>query len=226
MAGLEPYLGIAVVYTRIIRLQLRSLFMAGVVNFHASLLPAYRGRHPLYWALYQGETHAGLTVHLVDEKIDHGPVLFRVKVRIRRFDSVASLYNRINQKSRRLFPPILKEAAAGGLRGTPQDESRATCFSSVPEDHFQLDFRLPARTLEQRIWATPGRCYCNVESEKIYILDARAGRAKHGAKPGTILKMRGIQAVVAAGEGILKIKKVHRGKGEEYGSNAFQRIDG
>ena len=50
-------------------------------NFHASLLPAYRGKHPLFWALRHGELWTGLTVHVMAPGFDTGEILYQIRVR-------------------------------------------------------------------------------------------------------------------------------------------------
>ncbi len=54
------------------------------VNFHASLLPVYRGRHPVFWALRNSERYSGLTIHEMDENLDEGGIYYRKKVKLKR----------------------------------------------------------------------------------------------------------------------------------------------
>ena len=82
-------------------------------NFHASLLPAYRGKHPLFWALRNGERWTGLTVHVMDGGLDTGDILYQVRVRTRRDDTVASLYDRVIGRSLPLVGRLIADAEAG-----------------------------------------------------------------------------------------------------------------
>ncbi len=76
MAALCPDMFVAVGYTDLLRAPLLAVPRILAANFHASLLPAYRGRHPVFWALRHGERWAGLTVHVMDEGFDTGDVLY------------------------------------------------------------------------------------------------------------------------------------------------------
>lgn len=67
----------------------------GFINKHASLLPKYRGKHPLFWALLNKENKVGFTLHLMDENIDSGKILFQKSVKVKKGDSVSSLYKKI-----------------------------------------------------------------------------------------------------------------------------------
>ena len=102
---LEPDLFIAVGYIRLLKEDILSVPRVMAMNFHASLLPAYRGKHPVFWALRHGEKSAGLTVHAMDPHLDTGDILYQVRVRTRRRDTVAALYDRIMDASTRLVGP-------------------------------------------------------------------------------------------------------------------------
>src|SRR5262245_63267583 len=65
------------------------------VNVHYAPLPQYRGRANVNWAIINGETHAGITIHLVDEGLDSGNVLYQSVVTILPDDTVADLYDHL-----------------------------------------------------------------------------------------------------------------------------------
>ena len=84
-------------------------------NFHASLLPAYRGRSPLFWAIRHGETHAGLTVHVMDQGLDTGDILYQRRAAIDRCESVASLYGKMIEEGAKLVPRLVADVRTGSL---------------------------------------------------------------------------------------------------------------
>ncbi|MBW3658724.1 MAG: phosphoribosylglycinamide formyltransferase, partial [Actinobacteria bacterium] len=86
-----------------------------VVNTHPSLLPAFRGAHAVRDALDYGAKVTGSTVHLVDEKVDHGPVIAQRAVEIREDDDEASLHERIKAVEHELFPHCVKLLCQGRL---------------------------------------------------------------------------------------------------------------
>lgn len=79
-----------------------------VVNVHPSLLPAFRGAHAVHDALAAGVQVTGCTVHLVDELVDHGPILAQEAVAIEPGDDRDTLHARIQQVEHRLLPAAVK----------------------------------------------------------------------------------------------------------------------
>jgi len=83
-----------------------------VVNVHPSLLPAFRGAHAVEDALAAGVDTTGCTVHLVDELVDHGPILVQEAVPIEPGDDRDSLHARIQAVEHRLLPAAVKQLCA------------------------------------------------------------------------------------------------------------------
>jgi phosphoribosylglycinamide formyltransferase-1 len=91
-------------------------FPARIVNTHPSLLPAFRGATAVPEALAYGVKLTGCTVHLVDEQVDHGPVLLQAAVEVRPDDDADSLHARIKQVEHHLLPEAVGLLAAGRVR--------------------------------------------------------------------------------------------------------------
>jgi phosphoribosylglycinamide formyltransferase 1 len=87
-----------------------------IVNTHPSLLPAFRGAHAVRDALAYGVRVTGCTVHLVDEEVDHGPVLFQAAVPVEPGDDEAGLHERIKREEHRLLPAAVRLVAEGRVR--------------------------------------------------------------------------------------------------------------
>lgn len=84
-----------------------------MLNTHPSLLPAFKGWHPVRDALAFGVKVTGTTVHLVTEEVDAGPILAQEAVPVLPGDTEATLHERIKQVERRLFPDTIKKVIAG-----------------------------------------------------------------------------------------------------------------
>ena len=97
-----------------------SRFPNRVVNVHPSLLPAYPGRTPLEDALAAGEREVGVSVHLVDEGIDSGPILAQEPVPVQYDESVEQLRARVQAVEHRLLPETVLALAAGALAPEPR----------------------------------------------------------------------------------------------------------
>ncbi len=111
-----------------------------IVNTHPSLLPAFRGAHAVREALAYGVRLTGCTVHLVDEEVDHGPVLFQATVPVEYDDDEASLHERIKREEHRLLPAAARLVAAGrvhldGRRARfDADPGRALPAAGIPSE--------------------------------------------------------------------------------------------
>lgn len=95
-------------------------FLAGwpqaVVNVHPSLLPAFPGAHGVRDALAHGVKVTGTTVHIVDEHVDHGPIIAQRPVEVREDDDVTTLHERIKDVEHDLLPAAVKLVCHGRVR--------------------------------------------------------------------------------------------------------------
>ncbi|MBK6985652.1 MAG: hypothetical protein IPH32_13270 [Bacteroidetes bacterium] len=73
------------------------------VNLHYSLLPKHRGVYPVNWAIYSGDTETGITFHIVDEKVDNGPIVGQLTEKISVFDDAFSLIQKLDILALKLF---------------------------------------------------------------------------------------------------------------------------
>jgi len=205
-AALCPDVLVAVGYVKLLRPPVLEIPRLVAANFHASLLPAYRGKHPVFWALRNGERYAGLTVHVMDPHIDTGDILYHVRVRTRRRDSVAELYSRIMDRSVALVPRLVSDAAAGRLRPRTQENADASYFSSTTEDDFRLSWSVDGETLRRWICATPGRCWFQACGRPVRVQDAEIERGVFPARVGTIVKVGRGGCVLAVDGGALRLR--------------------
>ncbi len=207
LRGLQPDLFLAVGYLPRFREALLGVPRLLTANFHASLLPAYRGLHPVFRTLRGGERWGGLTVHVVDAGLDTGDILYQVRVRTRRDDSVTSLYDRIMVRSLPLVGRLITDAEAGRLRRRPQPAEGASYFSALTEADFRLDWRRPAEPLRLWICTTSGRCFFEGRHGRVYVLDGEIAR-RSGNRPGEVIRLGRTRCTVAAGDGALSVSRV------------------
>jgi phosphoribosylglycinamide formyltransferase 1 len=90
-------------------------FRGRMLNTHPSLLPAFKGWHPVRDALAFGVKVTGTTVHVVTEELDEGPILAQEAVPVLPGDTEDVLHERIKQVERRLYPDTIKKVIAGEL---------------------------------------------------------------------------------------------------------------
>jgi folate-dependent phosphoribosylglycinamide formyltransferase PurN len=115
LAALAPDV-VAVYGTRILKPETLRAVEAPFINYHAGINPKYRGQHPGYWALAQGdEDNAGITIHMVDEGVDTGSVLYQACVRFSAQDTIASYQHLQAAHALPLFSRAIEDAKAGRL---------------------------------------------------------------------------------------------------------------
>jgi phosphoribosylglycinamide formyltransferase-1 len=94
-----------------------------IVNIHPSLLPSFPGRNAVAQALAAGVKVTGVTVHFVDEQVDHGPIIAQQAVPVLADDDVASLHARIQTEEHQLYPRAVEALLQGRLK---VDDRRVT----------------------------------------------------------------------------------------------------
>jgi phosphoribosylglycinamide formyltransferase 1 len=99
-------------------------FDGRIVNVHPSLLPAFPGAHAVRDALEWGVKITGCTVHLVDEEVDHGPILAQEAVPVLEGDDETKLHARIQAVEHRLYPATVQAWLEGGIRVEGRRASR------------------------------------------------------------------------------------------------------
>ena len=97
-----------------------------ILNVHPSLLPAFPGAHAVRAALAHGVKVTGVTIHFVDEKVDHGPVLLQTAVPVKKNDTQKTLLERVHRVEHKLYPAaigmVLAESSSrkrGSRKGFP-----------------------------------------------------------------------------------------------------------
>jgi phosphoribosylglycinamide formyltransferase-1 len=86
-----------------------------ILNTHPALLPAFPGAHSIAEALAHGVKVTGVTIHFVDEEVDHGPIIFQEAVEVEHGDDEASLVERIQRVEHRAYPLVVDAFARGEL---------------------------------------------------------------------------------------------------------------
>jgi phosphoribosylglycinamide formyltransferase-1 len=103
-------------FMRILSPPVVQAFPGRMLNVHPSLLPAFPGAHAVRDALIWGAKLSGATVHIVDEEVDHGPIVLQEAVRVLDDDDEASLHARIQEVEHRLYPTAVRLVLHDRLR--------------------------------------------------------------------------------------------------------------
>ncbi|MGE3277305.1 MAG: methionyl-tRNA formyltransferase [Vicinamibacterales bacterium] len=113
-------LGVSVMFGYVLRPPVLGWFGRGVVNLHPSWLPHNRGAFPNVWPIVEG-TPAGATLHWMDAGVDTGPIIARVPVPVRSWDTGESLYERLEAAAFELFRETWPAVRRGTAPSTPQE---------------------------------------------------------------------------------------------------------
>ncbi len=92
-----------------------SAYPDAIINVHPALLPAFPGAHAVEQALAHGVAYTGVTVHFVDEQVDHGPIIAQQPVEVLPDDDVATLHARIQEVEHTLLPEVVGAFSRGEL---------------------------------------------------------------------------------------------------------------
>lgn len=116
----------------------------GSINVHTSLLPKYRGASPIQSAIINGENETGVTVMLMDEKMDHGNILSQTKILIEKDEKYLELQKRMEKPASTLLIETLKAYLSGKINPVTQNDSEATYCTTFSRDDGRIDWKKPA----------------------------------------------------------------------------------
>jgi phosphoribosylglycinamide formyltransferase 1 len=103
-------------FMRILAPEFVERFPGRILNIHPSLLPRFPGARAVEAALDAGVGTTGVTIHFVDEEVDHGPVIRQEEVAVRPGDDVETLHARIQEVEHRIYPEVVAAFVDGRLR--------------------------------------------------------------------------------------------------------------
>lgn len=222
-AELAPDLCVVVAYGKIIPKRYLDIPRLGFVNVHPSLLPAYRGPSPVQTAILDGCASTGVSIMLLDEDTDHGPVLAAEAWAIPSgFDATAAT-DELGRLGADLLVRTLPDYVQGTLVPQPQDHAAATFTRKFVREDGRLDWAKAAGEIANRIRAlgsNPGT-WTLWEGKTLNILHAHVspdGTPAH--PPGTVFLYAGSVAV-ACGTGAVILETVQPEGGARMSAHAF-----
>lgn len=206
LSDLKPDVIVVAAYGKILPGPVLSLPPRGVLNIHPSLLPRFRGASPVASAILAGNEFTGVSVMLLDEGMDTGPVLARAPVSISPTDTTGSLTDKLARVGANLLLDVMPRWMKGELAPQAQDESQATTTRKFEKEDGEIDWSLPAKQLAFRVRAFtpwPGSYTC-WQGKQIKITQAVPLPAAIGVKPGQVTSLEG-ELGIGTGDGILGV---------------------
>lgn len=176
ISAAKPDLIILAAYGRIIPKEILDIPRFGCLNLHPSLLPKYRGPSPIQTAILNGDQKTGLTIILMDEKIDHGPIIAQKELEITTDDNSQILEKKLAQLAANFLVEILPDYLQGEIKPKPQDESRASYTKILTKQDGQINWQQSAEQIARQaraFYPWPGT-WTEFDGLRVKILKAKA----------------------------------------------------
>ncbi len=203
LRGWRPDIGVVAAYGRLIPDALLAVPRFGMINVHASLLPAYRGAAPVHRAVLDGASVTGVTIMRVVTRLDAG-AMFAKTVRPIGPDETSDAVERdLAHMGAALLVTVLDQIASGTAREEPQDEAQVTYAAKITRDDARIDWTRPAATIHNRVrglYPWPHAC-AFLGGQRLIVLRTALDAGATTEPPGTIVEVGRDALVVAAGHG-------------------------
>ncbi len=204
----NPDLIVVAAYGQILKPNVLEVPRYGCLNVHASLLPRWRGAAPVAYAIWEGDEETGVTIMLMDEGLDTGPILTQRREPIRPHDTAGALSARLARLGAELLVETIPGYLKGDIRPQPQDDRLATYAPLLKREDGRLDFTQPADRLARQVRAFdpwPGT-FTFWKGRRLKVLRAHALNVPSPG-PGVPVVM-GEYPAVGTGQGVLVFTQV------------------
>ena len=200
-------------YMRILTPSFVKPWAGRLLNIHPSLLPKYRGPSPVVTAILEGENTVGVTIMLLDEGMDTGPILAQsTPMRLSGTERGAELQRALFKEGASMLPNVLNGLQEGTLTAEPQDDSKASVTKLINKSDAQIDWASPAEYIERMIRAYdswPGT-FTSWNGKVLKVLDAQISSASASVPAvgaGVVVVDEG-RVNVGTGSASIELKKV------------------
>ena len=153
IAGHAPDFIFSFYYRSMIAAPVLRLGRLGAFNMHGSLLPDYRGRAPVNWAILHGEAWTGATLHYMVERADAGDIVDQQAVPILTDDDARTVFGKVTVAAEIVLARSLPHLIAGTASRTPQDPGAGKYFGRRSPEDGRIDWRWPAERIHNLVRA-------------------------------------------------------------------------
>lgn len=203
--NLQPDLIFSFYYRNLISTEILVHASLGAFNMHGSLLPKYRGRAPVNWAVLKGETETGATLHVMTKRADAGDIVDQESVPIGAEEAAQEVFNKVTAASRTVLERQLESLLRGNAPRRPQDERMATYFGGRRPEDGRIDWASDVRAIFNLVRAVthpyPG-AFTDIDGRRFYIWQGRSVPSR-GEKVGSVIRTSPL--TIAAKDGNLEV---------------------
>ncbi len=205
--ALQPDFFFSFYYREMLKAPLLAIPKQGALNMHGSLLPKYRGRVPVNWAIIRGERETGSTLHYMTEKPDNGDIVAQQAVPILPNDTALQVFQKVTVAAEMALNGVLPELLAGHARAVKQDLSLGAYFGGRNARDGEINWQQSAQQIHNLVRAVappyPGAA-TTVMGKPMRILQTLVTKCTAaGEKPAFYVKDG--RAYAICGQGVLRI---------------------
>lgn len=173
VAALRPEFLFSFYYRSMLSPALLEVPARGALNMHGSLLPRYRGRVPVNWAVINGERETGATLHYMLEKPDAGDIVAQQAVPILPDDTAFDVFGKVTVAAEMALDRVLPSLLAGTAPRIPQDLARGCYFGARKREDGRIDWSRGAAEIHNLVRGVappyPG-AFCQVQGKRLRVL--------------------------------------------------------
>jgi methionyl-tRNA formyltransferase len=179
------------------------------INLHPSLLPRYRGAAPIQWSLINGEKETGITVQLINERLDAGDIVIQETVSLDADTTAADLNEIVALRGAGLLDRAIRELASGNPKLVRQDESMAMFCRKIDRDVAMIDWNKSAEEIHNLVRGLNPKpvAFSSFRGENIKIWKTAPVRedTPGTADPGRILRYKKKRLLAGTGRGFVEV---------------------
>jgi methionyl-tRNA formyltransferase len=202
--GLNPDFLFSFYYRSMLGRALLAIPRRGAFNMHGSLLPRYRGRAPVNWAVLHGETRTGATLHEMVEKPDAGRIVDQEAVAILPDDLAVEVFGKVTAAAERVLARSLPGLVDGSAVLRAQDLSQGSYFGGRKPEDGRIDWSRPARRVHDLVRAVappyPG-AFTEFEGRRLRVLRTRLLPRRDPERASAFLQAEGGRCLAACADG-------------------------
>jgi UDP-4-amino-4-deoxy-L-arabinose formyltransferase/UDP-glucuronic acid dehydrogenase (UDP-4-keto-hexauronic acid decarboxylating) len=203
----QPDIIFSFYYRNMVGPAILSIPKAGCLNLHGSLLPRYRGRCPVNWALIHGEKETGVTLHYMTPKPDDGDIIGQKKVDITIEDTALTLHSKMTVAATALLTEVLPAVREGNAARTPQDHQLANYFGGRKPSDGEIHWDKQATEVHNLVRAVtrpyPG-AFSYLRNRKCFFWSVIPVENKDDVIPGTVISSDPL--VIRCGQGAIQVQ--------------------
>lgn len=207
-------------YRNMIKPEVLEIPCLGALNLHGSYLPKYRGRVPVNWAVINGETETGATLHHMVAKPDAGDIVDREKVAIEFTDTAFDVFTKVTDAAVKVLARSYPLLAAGTAPRTPINLAEGSYFGGRRPADGLIDWTKSATRIYNLIRGVthpyPG-AFTYLDGKKVIVWSAWP--VEGNGEPGMVVSAQPLQ--VGTGEGLLELRSLQAEGEDEVAADRF-----